>query len=80
MKPEEIEAWDNTVSAQEKRASRAEDSRRLAAGEVTPEQLQRENSGFTPDQLTHDWRFVPTTKHEDWKKTLQRILKGTFGN
>jgi len=33
----------------DKRKSRAEDARRLATGEVTPEQLQCENSLFPPD-------------------------------
>ena len=33
----------------DKRKSRAEDARRLAIGEVTPQQIQRENSLIPPD-------------------------------
>jgi hypothetical protein len=33
----------------DKRKSRAEDARRLATGEVTPEQMQRENSLIPPN-------------------------------
>jgi hypothetical protein len=43
-----VEEYDAVKRATAKAASRAEDSRRLAAGEVTREELARENSLFPP--------------------------------
>jgi len=41
-----VATYDPRERAAEKQASRDEDARRLAAGEVTREQLSRENSPF----------------------------------
>lgn len=38
--------YDPAERAREKQAARDEDARRLAAGEVTPQELARENSPF----------------------------------
>lgn len=41
-----VALYDPAERAAEKQASRDEDARRLAAGEVTPQELARENSPF----------------------------------
>ena len=46
-----------------KREARREDARRLAAGEVTPEQLQEENSLFPMDAKI---------ERLDWRESLER--------
>ena len=43
----------------EKQASRDEDARRLAAGEVTPAQLHRENSFFGGQPVEPVWSDLP---------------------
>jgi hypothetical protein len=52
---------------------RAEDLRRLAAGEVTPEELQRENSFIrsAADILFVD--FSPKGTPESWARILQNL-------
>lgn len=42
-----MESFDAKQRAHEKQASRDEDARRLASGEVSPEQLRRENGAFS---------------------------------
>ena len=52
---------------------RAEDFRRLAAGEVTPEELQRENAIV---QSAADILFVdysPKGTPESWKRIIQKL-------
>lgn len=56
--------------AEEKQASRDEDARRLAAGEVTAEQLTKENSFFNLDggvKLLHTGRKELRVKGTDIK-------------
>ncbi len=52
---------------------RAEDLRRLAAGEVTPEQLQRENAivQSAADILHVD--FSPKGTREQWARIIQHL-------
>ncbi len=45
--PRMSETYDPEERRREKQASRDEDARRLAAGEVTPAELARENSPFS---------------------------------
>jgi len=52
-----METFDPKKRAAEKQASRDEDARRLAAGEVTQEELRRENS-FIPLELIKRCRIV----------------------
>ena len=53
--------------------ARAEDLRRLAAGEVTPEELDRENSFIwsSSDILYVD--FSPKGTPESWARMIQRL-------
>ena len=52
---------------------RAEDIRRLAAGEVTPEELQRENSFIrSPEDIIHV-DFSPNGTPEQWERLIQSI-------
>jgi hypothetical protein len=60
--------------------ARAEDARRLAAGEVTPEQLQRENAIV---QSAEDILFQPVAesmRHENCRKyiTMLAALRETY--
>ena len=52
---------------------KAEDRRRLAAGEVTPEQLQRENSFIwsAADIVSVD--FSPKGTPESWARIIQAL-------
>lgn len=50
-KPPRVHYYDPAERAREKQASRDEDARRLAAGEVTREELAQENGLF------HGWKF-----------------------
>ncbi len=56
---------------------RAEDLRRLAAGEVTPEELQRENSFIwsAADILHVD--LTPKDTEESWAWLLQRLQENS---
>ncbi len=52
---------------------RAEDLRRLAAGEVTPEELDRENSFIrSAAEIVHT-DFSPKGTAEAWKRIIQEI-------
>ena len=52
---------------------RAEDMRRLAAGEVTPEELDRENSFIrSPDDII--WvDLSPKGTPESWRRIIERL-------
>ena len=52
---------------------RAEDLRRLAAGEVTPEQLDRENSFIRSAADIVHTDFSPKGTPESWKRIIQEI-------
>jgi hypothetical protein len=52
---------------------RAEDMRRLAAGEVTPEQLQRENSFIWSAKDIVSVDFSPKGTPEQWERLIQYI-------
>jgi hypothetical protein len=52
---------------------RAEDMRRLAAGEVTPEQLDRQNSFIRSAADIVHTDFSPKGTPETWKRILQEI-------
>jgi hypothetical protein len=56
---------------------RAEDLRRLAAGEVTPEQLQRENSFIwsADDILYVD--LTPKGTEESWARIIQNLQQNS---
>jgi hypothetical protein len=56
---DDVEYIDPEERRREKQASRDEDARRLAAGEVTPEQLNRENSFFAGLSLEPVWSDLP---------------------
>lgn len=51
--------------AAEKQASRDEDARRLAAGEVTREQLWKENTFLPADKTSIDWSKIPILEESD---------------
>jgi hypothetical protein len=52
---------------------RAEDLRRLRAGEVTPEELQRENSFIrSPADIVHT-DFSPKGTPEEWARIIRII-------
>ncbi len=54
---------------------RAEDKRRLAAGEVTPEELDRENSLIrSAAEIVHT-DFSPKGTPESWERMLQEIQR-----
>lgn len=52
---------------------RAEDLRRLAAGEVTPEELDRENSFIRSAADIIHTDFSPKGSPKSWKRILQEI-------
>jgi hypothetical protein len=52
---------------------RAEDRRRLAAGEVTAEQLQRENSFIWSADDIVSVDFSPKGTPEQWERLIQYI-------
>jgi len=52
---------------------RAEDMRRLEAGEVTPEELDRENSFIRSAADIVHTDFSPKGTPEAWKRILQEI-------
>jgi hypothetical protein len=52
---------------------RAEDMRRLAAGEVTPEELQRENSFIRSAAEIIHTDFSPKGTPESWARILRII-------
>ncbi|MCI0747417.1 MAG: hypothetical protein L0Y58_18590 [Verrucomicrobia subdivision 3 bacterium] len=56
---------------------RAEDMRRLAAGEVTPEQLQRENSFIwsAADIVSVD--LTPKGTPESWARIIQNLRQNS---
>ncbi len=56
---------------------RAEDRRRLAAGEVTPEELQRENSFIwsATDILSVD--LTPKGTEESWARIIQNLQQNS---
>ncbi len=56
----------------EKQVSRDEDARRLAEGEVTPEQLQRENAFFQGLPVEPVWSDLP--------KALAAMRRGRRGS
>ncbi len=54
---------------------RAEDKRRLTAGEVTPEELDRENSLIrSAGDIVHT-DFSPKATPESWERMLQEIQR-----
>jgi hypothetical protein len=54
---------------------RAEDLRRLKAGEVTPEELDRENSLIRSAAEIVYTDFSPKGTPESWKRILQEIKR-----
>lgn len=56
---------------------RAEDARRLAAGEITPEQLQRENSFIwsAADIVYVD--LTPKGTEESWARVIQNLQQNS---
>lgn len=52
---------------------RAEDMRRLAAGEVTPEELDRENSFIRSPSDIVGVDFSPKRTPESWARIVERL-------
>lgn len=77
----ELRAWpaERRDSSWEQGVSRLEDARRLAAGETTPEALQRENSLFPPGESSYYVDLVGDvarmTDSLQWQETYQRLLQ-----
>ena len=66
------------TTAWEKGLRRLEDARRLAAGEINAEELQRENSVFPPGATFRYVDLVGDLSHirpEQWQETYQRLLQ-----
>ncbi|HUK82344.1 MAG TPA: hypothetical protein VLZ12_06905 [Verrucomicrobiae bacterium] len=57
--------------------ARAEDMRRLAAGEVTPEELQRENSFiWSPSDILYV-DLSPKGTPESWARMIRRLQQNS---
>ena len=56
---------------------RAEDLRRLAAGEVTPEELDRENSFIWSAADILDVDLTPKGTPESWARIIQKLRQNS---
>lgn len=77
----ELHAWPvgRRDSAWEQGISRLEDARRLAAREITPAALQRENSLFPPGGDSYYVDLISdlarATASVQWRETYRRLLQ-----